>query len=147
MHSLDAKDMSWHSLNAELRSQGSSIIESHGMSFQIQSSIDGSIQPPGSLFCLNLFKIYKEALVNIAKHAHAKSVLVTLGIDSGRFVLVIADDGVGLKTAAGTGRGLSNMNTRARDLGGAISISSDKGTTIRAELPLPDNYPARGMAI
>src|SRR5574341_670438 len=147
MHSLDARDMSWHSLTAELRNQGSSIIESHGMSFQIQSSIDGSTQPPGSLFCLNLFKIYKEALVNIAKHAHAKSVRVTLGIDSGRFVLVIADDGVGFKTAAGTGRGSSNMNTRAGDLGGTISISSDKGTTIRAELPLPDNYPARGMAI
>jgi PAS domain S-box-containing protein len=147
MHSLDAGDMSWHSLVAELRRQGSSMIESHGMSFLLTSSLDGSTQTPGSLFCLNLFKIYKESLVNIFKHSRAKSVVVNLDIESDKLMLLISDDGIGFGEKTGAGRGVSNMKARTKELGGEMSILSGNGTTIRVELPLPKNYPMRAMEI
>lgn len=146
MHSLDAKDMSWQSLMAELRSQGSGMIEPHGIAFEMTSSFSGTTQPPGSLFCLNLFKVYKEALVNVIKHARAKSVNVHLQIDENRLVLSIADNGIGIGEQAGNGRGLANIRSRVEELEGEAVIEKGKGTTIRVSLPLPRNYPAPGMA-
>jgi signal transduction histidine kinase len=62
-------------------------------------------------------------------------------------MLVINDDGVGVGEKAGAGRGRSNMKARTKELGGEISVTSDKGTTIRVALPLPEKYPVRGMEI
>ncbi len=137
MHSLDAKDMNWHTLTAEIRNQGSTMIASHGMSFNIQTSIEDIRQPPGSLFCLNLFRIYKEALTNIIKHSKAKAVNVTLDIRRDKLALTIVDDGIGMGEGKGTGRGLSNMKARAGEIGGEITITSEKGAAVRLELPVP----------
>ena len=87
------------------------------------------------------YLICKEALSNIAKHAHAKNVSVTFTEMKDRFVLMIQDDGVGFdtgKTRKSTSHGVTNMFTRTRSLGGDIDILSvpGAGTTVIAWLPL-----------
>lgn len=91
---------------------------------------------------LNLFRIFQEALNNVAKHSHAGSVEVYLLGGRRSLVLLIRDDGRGFDTApsstAGAGMGLSIMTERARLLNGRLHVQSaaGAGTTIKVEVPL-----------
>ena len=84
----------------------------------------------------HVLAVLREALTNVAKHAIATSVSVTLTVDD--YVrLVVADDGVGAATAT-SGQGLHNLTSRATALGGRFSIESapGRGTTVTWEVPL-----------
>jgi signal transduction histidine kinase len=87
-----------------------------------------------------LYRVTQEALTNIGKYASAKNVIVSLRRDDGRWVLRVADDGIGLdpaKAAHPTGFGLLAMRERVRALGGDFSISGrpGEGTVIQVRLP------------
>jgi signal transduction histidine kinase len=88
----------------------------------------------------NVFLTLKEALHNVAKHAHAKHVRVQLRADNGELLLVIADDGKGFATAQtnGTRNGLTNMRSRVEELGGTFTLRSAaaQGTTVEVRVPL-----------
>lgn len=89
---------------------------------------------------LALFHICQEALANIAKHAKAKRVEITLWFTEDRALMEIHDDGKGFdaeKQNISLGHGLANMQTRAASAGGDIDISSapGEGTTILAWVP------------
>jgi signal transduction histidine kinase len=113
------------------------------MSFDLKSSIEETDDQPGSLLCLNLFKIYREALTNIIKHAQAKTVNAAFSINRTRLKLVIQDDGVGVGSGRIGGRGLTNMQTRGRYLGGEILLNAECGTCVTLEIPLPLQAPLR----
>jgi len=79
-----------------------------------------------------------EALQNVAKHAHAKRVVVRLVDRAGRLRFSVEDDGVGFDPASTTwGAGLQNMADRAEALGGRLRASSAPGggTAIAGWLP------------
>jgi len=81
------------------------------------------------------YYVVAEALANAAKHSGANRVSVRITQDSGRSVLVVADDGSGGADPAGSGlRGLAD---RVASLGGAFEVESlsGRGTTLRATLP------------
>ncbi len=87
-----------------------------------------------------LFHICQEALANIAKHARARSVTIALWLAADRALMEIGDDGRGFdpeRMQLTIGHGLSNMHTRARNVGGDVEISSEPGmgTTILAWVP------------
>jgi len=93
---------------------------------------------------LNLFRIVQEALTNVEKHAHAKTVRLRLSFQGNSVVLRIQDDGRGLapqrpKARRGKWRGigLTNMRERALSLGGACEVLSTpkKGTTVSVRIP------------
>ena len=89
---------------------------------------------------LVLFHICQEALANAAKHAVAESVDVNVWITSERVVMEVHDNGKGFaveKMTTTIGHGLSNMQTRARAVGGDVDISSapGEGTTVLAWVP------------
>ncbi len=87
-----------------------------------------------------LYYIAQEALNNVLRHAHAKSVLVTLRKWRGHVVLEISDDGVGFdpKKVDRAGLGLRNMKARAEQLDGKVQIISkpEGGTRILVAVPL-----------
>jgi len=92
---------------------------------------------------LALFHICQEALANIAKHARARTIGVTLWKATDRYLMEVADDGQGFDVAKmrlTIGHGLANMQTRARNVGGDVDISSElgAGTTILAWVPASD---------
>lgn len=89
----------------------------------------------------SLFLTTQEALANIARHARAKQVIVSIEQQDKCVVLRISDDGQGFDMASknySIGHGLANMRARAKDLDGTFKIVSapGKGTTIQLEVPI-----------
>ena len=91
-------------------------------SCDIRGPIDTSVEEPWRshlLLCL------REALSNVARHAHATAVLVGVRVAGDRLELRIADDGVGYRPTAGRpASGIDNMRVRAGALGGTFSIET-----------------------
>ena len=82
----------------------------------------------------DLYLIYKEAVNNLVKYANCTFVNINMQLKNNMFTLEIIDNGIGFDPKIITGRnGLNNMKTRARKLGGTLSISSElnKGTSIK----------------
>ena len=87
-----------------------------------------------------LFHICQEAMANIAKHARAHSVDVTLWKTPQRVLLEVRDDGRGFdleNKKLSIGHGLANMQTRAHNVGGDVEFTSEPGlgTTVLAWVP------------
>ncbi|HXM51487.1 MAG TPA: MEDS domain-containing protein [Pyrinomonadaceae bacterium] len=86
------------------------------------------------------FRIAQEALTNVARHARARHVEVTLIALDAALDLTIRDDGVGFFfERRRSGLGLVGMGERAELAGGRLDIESapGAGTTVRARFPLP----------
>jgi len=96
-----------------------------------------------------LFRIAQEALQNVAKHAAARHVRVTLARDARGARLAVVDDGTGFEPdppgapARPNAYGLVGMNERAALLGGRVQVASrpGEGTTVTAEVPIPGTDP------
>jgi signal transduction histidine kinase len=84
-----------------------------------------------------LFRIAQEALANVYRHAHASHVALRLEFRDDGLVLEIRDDGAGIPAGVAPGRGLGNMEQRARDLWGTLAVEPGpiSGTIVRAVLP------------
>lgn len=106
----------------------------------VQGPPHDELKVPASA-ALALFHICQEALANVAKHAHARRVTVTLWTTADRVLLEVSDDGRGFDTSKvqlTLGHGLSNIQTRAHNAGGDIEMTSEPGagTTILVWVPL-----------
>jgi signal transduction histidine kinase len=90
-----------------------------------------------------VFRILQESLTNIARHAQATVVKVSLAEEAGQVVLTVQDNGRGV-TAAEIAEpraiGLLGMRERAEAFGGSLEIRgvAGAGTTVTARLPLAD---------
>jgi two-component system sensor histidine kinase DevS len=87
-----------------------------------------------------LFHIAQEALANIARHAHATRLKVSLAQVGDRVVLEVSDNGNGFESTQKVTvetHGLANMEERARAVNGALNIASvlGKGTTVQVSIP------------
>jgi ligand-binding sensor domain-containing protein/signal transduction histidine kinase len=79
-------------------------------------------------FRQNLFFLFKEALTNVAKHAHATRVEVQIEEQAGRWHFVIRDNGAGFDPNAETaGNGLKNLRLRAAKMRATLAIQSQRG--------------------
>jgi len=108
-----------------------------GWSFQAE--IDPAIRLGGKAGEA-LFRIAQEALNNVAKHARASAVAVSLDREDGAIRLRLSDDGQGFDRRAGvkpTSVGLVGMQERVAALGGQLRIKSapGEGTEIIVTLP------------
>jgi signal transduction histidine kinase len=87
-----------------------------------------------------LFRIFQESLTNVARHAGAGRVRVTLVVDPDEVVLSLWDDGRGItadEISDPRALGLLGMRERARSLGGQVTFAglADQGTTVTVRLP------------
>ncbi len=87
-----------------------------------------------------LFHICQEALANVAKHAAARHVAVNVWTTDERVIMEVRDDGRGFEPETvnrALGHGLTNMQVRARTVGGEVDITSapGEGTTVLAWVP------------
>ncbi|MCK9924384.1 sensor histidine kinase [Frankia sp. AgPm24] len=93
-----------------------------------------------------IYRIAQEALANVANHARATRVQLTLSYVDDTVLLDVADDGAGFRPAADSpsGRyGLTGMRRRAQALAGSLTIESapGDGTIVNAAIPLPSTSP------
>jgi two-component system sensor histidine kinase UhpB len=86
---------------------------------------------------LVVFRIAQEALTNVARHADAQHVSVSLHRYGDRLRLSIGDDGVGIGNAA-EGAGLRGMRERSLLVHGQLELGGDRrnGTTVRLDVPI-----------
>lgn len=84
----------------------------------------------------HLLLISKELLLNVVKHAHAKSVRLNLVEQGDELLITVADDGVGFdtRTRMGSGTGMQSIANRVVSLGGAWNLRSVKGDGTIAEV-------------
>ena len=95
--------------------------------------------PQDTALCL--FRIAQEALRNVARHAKASAVEVSLAPMDGGLQLAVSDNGAGFDPAGDAGRhslGHASMRERVHLLGGEVDIESTpgRGTTVIAWVPL-----------
>jgi len=98
--------------------------------------IDSSVAPT---VADELLATLREALSNVARHAHATVVRVSIGVADDNVELTVTDDGTGFDPSArAAGRGLRNMQSRAVRVGGNVEIESnaEKGTRVCWRAPV-----------
>lgn len=85
---------------------------------------------------LVVYRVAQEALTNIARHAGASVVDLSLTVQGGALLLSVADDGGGLR-GAHEGAGIAGMRERAALVGGRVSVDarSGGGTVVRLVVP------------
>lgn len=99
--------------------------------------VTGTREPLSPAIEVSLFRVAQESLTNVAKHAGASRVGVTLSYTGTEVLLDVRDDGRGFTEGAGTGFGLTSMRQRVRGVGGHIAVQSapGEGTSVSARVP------------
>jgi signal transduction histidine kinase len=116
--------------------------EEYGLAMTFQADGDLGVVPIDRALCL--YRATQEALGNVAKHAKARHVRVSVVRDHDGVRLAVADDGCGFDATEARNRGglgLISLHERVRLVGGQVTIRTDPhaGTEIRILVPLPES--------
>jgi PAS domain S-box-containing protein len=125
-------------------------IEWQAHDFEKRTGIACEVSAPAELLPLTraqslaLFRIFQEALTNVARHANAHQIEVQLAATLETATLQVHDDGRGIQAGKIAGRhslGLLGMRERAQRLGGTFDIQSvpGDGTLVTVSIPLKPN--------
>jgi len=95
-----------------------------------------------------VYRLVQEALTNVVKHAKARNARVAVVASPTGVTVEVQDDGVGFAPdAPRSGFGLTGLQERAFLVGGTVTIESDdRGTVVRAELPVQERDAASPSA-
>ncbi|HYP15558.1 MAG TPA: sensor histidine kinase [Bryobacteraceae bacterium] len=86
---------------------------------------------------IHVYRVLQEALNNVAKHAQASKVAVSVSFDNGNMKLQVEDNGVGIPKVAGRGLGMIAMQERAELLQGHLAVQPrTHGTLVTLEVPI-----------
>ena len=91
---------------------------------------------------MTALRIIQEALTNVARHAQAKKVHVSINLQGDVIHLVVEDDGVGIAESQRIGHsnshGLKIMRERAEAFGGSVTVglAPERGTRVKASIPI-----------
>src|SRR5882672_614445 len=122
----------------------------HAQGFTQRTGIDVTVrgvqpeQRPGHEVEITLFRIALEALNNVAKHARATQVELTLDQAPAECSLTLTDNGIGFDPqVAHLGRGLAAMRERSEAIGARFEATSlaGEGTRIAVSVPRLDTPP------
>ena len=93
--------------------------------------------------------IFQEMMTNVARHARATRVQITLAAGRGSISLVVRDNGRGIGEVPKAHQqrlGLLGMQERAAAFGGRVTIAGapPRGTTVRVRIPIVKSRKAGG---
>ncbi|MDO5662240.1 MAG: sensor histidine kinase [Brachybacterium sp.] len=102
-----------------------------------QFEVTGPAEPMSPAIEVSLFRVVQEALTNVAKHAEASRVGVTLSYTGTELLLDVRDDGSGFSNGESAGFGITSMRQRIRGVGGHVTMQSTlgDGTAVSARVP------------
>lgn len=140
-----------------------SVLDDYGLEAALQSYLDdymrrygirvlmdksGSLSSrPGPSVEMTFLRIAQEALMNVARHARASNVTLSLQQNEGAIRLTVRDNGRGIEPAEQARRpgshGLTIMRERAEALGGTLEVESapGQGTRITVTIPVETHRP------
>ncbi len=132
---IDSMDSVGESLGSALilfRERAQARVTEAGFAFEWDDRSEGKLPPLAPRAVLQVFRILQEAITNALKHSSGKRIAVTIRSDG----IAIADDGEAFTGPRTGGRGLDNMEARARAIGGNFTIGREESETVaRIELP------------
>lgn len=140
MDALDRHDTSWPETLADMRLRTLNLL--HAREIEGRWLVAGTVPAEpvdDSAAMFSLTRILKESVSNIARHSSARHACVRFCFGTGRVVIRVDDDGVGLladRPASG-GRGMAFMRQRVSELGGRLQVRVGGGTHLCLVLPLP----------
>lgn len=108
----------------------------------VELDMPSMLPPLHAEAALTLFRITQESLTNAAKHAHASSVRVSLGVIDKEIRLRVEDDGQGVapeRLQHPSSHGILGMRERLLQFGGELSIepgTKGRGTRVSATMPI-----------
>ena len=110
----------------------------HGVACELDVHPNLDLPEP---YATAIFRIVQESLANVAKHAHAQHVRVTVAVTGGVLRATVSDDGVGFDPARARKKeslGLAGVRERAHLVKGTAVVSAQpgQGTTVEAHIPL-----------
>ncbi len=129
---------------AALEWQAQEWLQSAELRADLQLHVAAGVAPPEGGLAIAVFRIFQEVLSNIARHAHASSVVIRIEVDAPPdpvLYLDVRDDGVGTTAQAlndARSYGVMGMRERAAHFGGRLTIDSapGQGTQVRLVMPL-----------
>ncbi len=128
---------------AALEWQAQEFTESSELDATLQCHVAAGVPPPQGGQAIAIFRIFQEMLTNVARHARARSVRISIHVDGPPDAVLyvdVRDDGVGAAAAAladPQSFGVLGMRERAGHFGGRITIDSAPGQGTRARLVMP----------
>ena len=125
-------------LRSALVSLSSQVSDRSGV--RVRPQLNEKLPPLPHEHELAIYRVAQESLTNVARHADARHVDLSLdATEAGDVELRISDDGRGISptAAVGAGTGLAGMRERALLIGGHVTISASEhgGTEVRLTLP------------
>lgn len=114
-------------------------VEAAGIGFDWANNYKGEFPDYGPREILQIFRILQEAVANSLRHSNGDriAIMIAHGAQPDTLRIQVADNGVWKEGTSPNGRGLSNLRTRARAVGGDIDIQGGPdGTVVTLILPL-----------
>ena len=149
---VDSTIASVHNISIQLRPtllddlELMAALEWQVMDFQSRTGIKCKLTTPGHEMALDpdrstaVFRIFQESLTNVARHALAKRVEVSVVEDRGQLVLNAEDDGRGITLAEiedPGALGILGMKERALVFGGSVDVQGETGTGTAVTVRIP----------
>lgn len=124
---------------ADIRAEAAQRLAAAGIALR-WDTVDGLPDPAlDAGRALHLYRIVREAVSNVIRHAQARQLRVRIGVRDNELQIEITDDGSGAGANAPMGgRGLDTMRERAAELAGAIDWKAGTagGTKVLLRVPL-----------
>lgn len=129
-------------LEAALEWLAEQMHEQHGLAIEVHR--DQQVKPLGEAARVLVFRVVRELLTNVVKHAQASKVDISITKQSQFLHLEVRDDGVGFdpadrgpRSGKSSGYGLFSIRERLSSLGGLVKIDSQPGQGTRVSITVP----------
>jgi signal transduction histidine kinase len=113
---------------------------SRRMGIPVSLEVEGAVDEIPEEYRTCIYRLVQEALTNIARHASARQILISVAAHNDVLSISVKDDGIGFepRTRARGGLGLLGMAERVKKLGGELEVASHpgQGTSLLARIPL-----------
>lgn len=134
LQSLDISNSTSKELIETLRRYAATMLEPHAIRFSLIENIEDKSSIPNAHIMLNIFRIYREAFTNIVKYSQANNVESSIFIGKDQLKFSINDNGRGFDKES-KGRGIKNMQQRAKEIGATFDLCSEDGVMIEIDIP------------
>ena len=146
---IDERHNTWDEFCSYLHGWGLQVVEGLDLAFELDiSPAVLTLPPPSPQLRVCLYMVYREAIINALKHAHATRIQGTIGRSEEAVRCEIQDNGMGFDPGVEKPGhyGLQHMQKSVHALGGTVSISTGAraGTRIIFSLPWRENTSIAG---
>lgn len=133
---LEQPDYGWNDWMLEIRTFCRTALDGLPIRLHFQIGADQAELPMRSDIGLSVYRLIKECVTNVVKHANANDVWVTVELQGEHLLVEVRDNGRGLAEQPKRQGGLLHMQERVRRMGGTLETISNGGVAQRVRIPV-----------